>query len=62
MTWWRRVLRRSALEREVDAELRDHIGRHVADGGRGDRSEAEVRRRVRVTFGGLDQAKEACRD
>ena len=30
MTWWRRVLRRRALERELDAELRDHIEREVA--------------------------------
>ena len=34
MTWWRRLLRRRALERELDAELRDHIEREVADGVR----------------------------
>ena len=62
MTWWRRVLRRGALERELDAELRDHIERQVADGVRGGRSEADVRRQVQLAFGGLDQTKEACRD
>jgi putative ABC transport system permease protein len=62
MTWWGRVLRRAALERELDAELRDHIERQVADGVRGGRSEADMRRQIRLTFGGLDQVKEACRD
>ena len=62
MTWWRRLLRRRALERELDAELRDHIEREVADGVRAGHSEADVRREMRLTSGGLDQVKEACRD
>ena len=62
MTWWRRVLRQRALERELDAELRDHIERQVADGVRAGQSEADVRRQIRLTSGGLDQIKEACRD
>src|SRR5665213_2139686 len=62
MSWWRRVFRRRALERELDAELRDHIERQVADGIRSGRSEADVRREVQLAFGGLDQTKEACRD
>jgi predicted permease len=62
MTWWRRMLRGRALERELDAELRDHIERQVADGVRRGRPEADVRREVRLAFGGLDQGKEACRD
>jgi hypothetical protein len=62
MTGWRRVLRRRALERELDAELRDHIEREIADGVRAGQSEADVRRQIRLTSGGLDQVKEACRD
>ena len=62
MTWWRRLLRRRALERDLDAELRDHIEREVADGVRTGESEADVRRQMRLTSGGLDQVKEACRD
>jgi predicted permease len=65
MSLWtlsRRVLRRRALERELDQELRDHIERQVAEGVRAGESEADVRRRIRLTFGGLDQVKEACRD
>jgi hypothetical protein len=61
-TLLRHVLRRRALERELDAELRDHIEREIAEGVRGGQSEAEVRRQMRLTSGGLDQVKEACRD
>ena len=62
MTFWCRWLRRRALERELDAELRDHIEREVAEGVRAGRSEADVRRQIRLRSGGLDQVKEACRD
>jgi putative ABC transport system permease protein len=62
MTWWRRLFRQRALERQLDAELRDHIERAVADAVRDGRSEADVRRELRLTFGGLDQLKETCRD
>lgn len=40
-TLLRRVLRRRALERELDAELRDHIEREIAEGVRGGQSEAQ---------------------
>ena len=62
MTLWRRLLRRRALERELDAELRDHIEREIAEGVRAGQSEADVRRQIRLTSGGLDQVKEVCRD
>ena len=62
MTPWRRLLRRQALERELDAELRDHIDREIADRVRAGESEADVRRQMRLTSGGLDQVKEVCRD
>ena len=62
MNVWRRLLRRRALERELDAEIRDHIEREVADAVRAGQSEADVRRQIRLTSGGLDQVKEVCRD
>jgi putative ABC transport system permease protein len=62
MTWWRRVLGARALERELDAELRDHVEREVAAGVRAGQSEEDVRRQIRLTSGGLDQVKEECRD
>jgi predicted permease len=62
MTWWQRIFRQRALERDLDAELRDHIEREVAEGVRAGESEADVRRQIRLTSGGLDQVKEQCRD
>jgi putative ABC transport system permease protein len=62
MTWWRRLLRQQTLERELEAELRDHIHREIADRVRAGESEAGARRQVRLTSGGLDQVKEVCRD
>ena len=62
MTWWRRLLQRGTIERQLDAELRDHVERLVADNLRSGASEAEARRRARLAFGGIEQVKEDCRD
>ena len=62
MTWWRRVRNRDRMERELDAELRDHVERQVADYIRAGLSEQEARRRTRIEFGGIEQIKEICRD
>jgi predicted permease len=62
MNWWGRLTRRRTLERQLDAEVRDHFERLVADYRREGLAEAEARRRARLEFGGLDQVKEWCRD
>src|SRR5688572_21391806 len=62
MTWWRRLLHLGRVERQLDAELRDHLERLAADYRRSGLSDAEARRRARLDFGGLDQVKEDCRD
>ena len=62
MSWWQRVVRRRRLERQLDAELRDHLDRLTADYVRAGLDEAAARRRARLDFGGLDQVKEQCRD
>jgi putative ABC transport system permease protein len=62
MTLWQRLFRRGDLDRELDAELRDHLERQIADYRREGLSEAEARRKAAAQFGGLDQAKEYCRD
>jgi hypothetical protein len=60
---WHRLLRRSdEPERELDAELRDHLERLSADYVAAGMSADEARRRARLEFGGLDQTKAACRD
>ncbi|HEY7185835.1 MAG TPA: permease prefix domain 1-containing protein [Vicinamibacterales bacterium] len=54
--------RRRAADERLDLEIRDHIERQVADYMASGMSEADARRRVRLEFGGLDQAKEHVRD
>jgi len=62
VTWLGRLLRRGRLETELDAELRDHLERQVDDYVRAGMTEPEARRRAAVEFGGLERAKEYCRD
>ncbi len=62
MNWWQRLRRKDQLETELDAELRFHFERQVADNTRQGMPEEEARRRARLEFGGLDQVKEDCRD
>src|SRR6266536_5347676 len=53
---------RNDLERQLDAELRDHLERLTADYVAAGMDEAAARRKARLEFGGLDQMKDACRD
>ena len=62
MNWWTRLTRRDQLERQLDAELRDHFERLVADYVRDGLAEPDARRKARLEFGGIDQVKEWCRD
>jgi putative ABC transport system permease protein len=62
VNWWQRLRSRDRLERELDAELRYHFDREVADNIRMGMSEEEARRRARLDLGGDDQLKESCRD
>ena len=62
MSWWIRMRNRSRPKDELDAELRDHVERQVADHIRAGLSAREARRRAHLEFGGLDQVKETCRD
>jgi hypothetical protein len=58
----RRPPRRASADESLDAELRDHRDRRAADYVAQGMTEAEARRQARLELGGLDQAKEACRD
>jgi predicted permease len=62
VNWWHRLRNRERLERELDAELRYHFDRDVADNVRMGMSEQEARRRARLDLGGHDQLEESCRD
>jgi predicted permease len=60
--WWQRLWKRRQAENRLDAELTDHIERLVADNIAQGMSADDARRDARLTFGGLDQIKETCRD
>jgi putative ABC transport system permease protein len=62
VNWWQRLRNRGRLERELDAELRYHFDREVADYLRMGMSEEEARRRARLDLGGEEQLKDSCRD
>ena len=55
-------LRRGAVERELDAELRAHFEQLVRGFMEEGTSEAEARRRARIEFGGMEQVKEEVRE
>ena len=62
MTLWRRLFGRGELDRELDAELRDHLERLVTEYTAAGMDPDKARRKAAAQFGGLDQAREACRD
>lgn len=69
MTLWvqlrsrlRAVMRRSRMEHEMDAELRFHIEAFAEDLVRSGLSREEALRRAHIEFGGIERAKEECRD
>ena len=62
MRWLRPLLRRSAVEREMDAELRFHYDRMVEEFERRGLPTDEARRRARLEFGGLGQVKDDSRE
>ncbi|MDQ3918701.1 MAG: ABC transporter permease [Acidobacteriota bacterium] len=62
MKWWRRLLRRSKCEEELEKELSFHLDEHTSDLIAQGHSPEEARRRARLALGGPEQVKEMCRD
>jgi putative ABC transport system permease protein len=60
--WVRRLLRGPQLEKQLNAELRDHVERLVSDYLKGGMSQADARRKALMSVGGVEQIKEQCRD
>jgi putative ABC transport system permease protein len=56
------LLRRSRLERDMDAELRFHLQSFADDLIRAGIPRDEAFRRAHIEFGGFERAKEECRD
>jgi len=62
VSWWARLWRRRALDRDLDRELRDHVARRARDIAASGVVPAEARRRAALEIGGVEQVKEAVRD
>jgi len=61
MHWLRPLFRRSAVEREMDAELRFHFEQLVEDLMAKGATRGQAIRQARIRFGGMGQVKnEAC--
>ena len=58
----RSLLRRETVESEMDDELQFHSERQLEKYMKEGLSSDEAARRVRITFGGLEQVREDCRD
>ncbi len=62
LSWVGATLRRSRMEREMDAELRFHMEAYAEDLVRGGVVRHEAMRRARVEFGGIERVKEEGRE
>ena len=62
LTRIRALFRHKAVEGELDEELRFHLERQVEKYVQGGLSHEEAQQRARVEFGGVEVAKEECRD
>jgi predicted permease len=60
--WLRAVMRRTRMESEMDAELRFHIEAFAEDLVHSGVPREEALRRARIEFGGVERAKEECRE
>ena len=62
MNWLRRLFAPRQMERELNAELEDHVERLVSDYIRQGMPAVDARRQARLAFGSPEHITEACRD
>ncbi len=62
MTWWHRLVRRRQMDERLDKELRFHLDQHTAELIAQGYDLQESQRLARLAIGGLEQAKDECRD
>jgi putative ABC transport system permease protein len=61
-SWLRATVQRSRVESDMDAELRFHMETYADDLVRSGVAREEALRRARLEFGGIENAKEECRE
>ena len=62
VSWLRAVVARTRMEIEMDAELRFHVETFAEDLVRSGVPREKALRRARIEFGGMERAKEECRE
>jgi putative ABC transport system permease protein len=62
MHWLHRLFRKNKAENQLDAELRDHLERQIADYIAAGMSPQEACRRAHLDFGGLESIKQQTRE
>jgi predicted permease len=62
MSWWRRLVRRAALDRDLDRELQDHLERRTQALIAAGLTPSRARRQAAIESDGTEQVKEAVRD
>jgi len=61
-SWIAAMLRRTRMEREMDEEMRFHLDARAADLVRSGVPKHQASRQARLEFGGIETAKDQCRD
>jgi putative ABC transport system permease protein len=61
-SWIRAMAHRTRLESDMDAELRFHMETYAKDLQRQGVANEEAMRRAKLEFGGMESAKEECRE
>ena len=62
MHWLHRLFRKQHSEKQLDAELRDHLERQISDYNSAGMAPEEARRRAHLDFGGLESIKQQTRE
>ncbi|MGB9461652.1 MAG: ABC transporter permease [Candidatus Acidiferrum sp.] len=62
MHWFRRIFHKEQSEKHLDAELRFHLEKQIADYVASGVSPEEARRRAQLDFGGLESIKQQTRE
>ena len=62
MHWLHRLFRKQQAEKQLDAELRDHLERQISDYIASGMTPEEARRRAHLDFGGLESIKQQTRE
>jgi putative ABC transport system permease protein len=62
MSWWKSLFRKSALDSQLDTELRFHMDKLTSDNIASGMAPDEARRQAVLEFGGREQVKEELRD